>query len=68
MKEYIITFKESGQISPDDWDVWNPTLKVNENTTIKEIDDFFRKNIQYKNRKLEVKLIELHQPSHLPGE
>lgn len=57
MKEYVITFKTSFQISPDDWDVANPSMKVNENTTIKEIEEFYRKHnkVSY----LEVKLIEL---------
>lgn len=57
MKEYIITFKTSFQISPDDWAVSNPSMKVNENTTIKEIEEFYRKHNKVSS--LEVKLIEL---------
>ena len=57
MKEYIITFKTSYQIAPDDWAVCNPALRVTEETKIKEIDNFFRKH--NKIGTLEVKLIEL---------
>jgi len=46
MKEYVVTFKTSYQISPDDWDVYNPALKVNENTTVKEIEEFYRKHVK----------------------
>ena len=46
MKEYVVTFKTSCQISPDDWDVYSPALKVNENTTVKEIEEFFRKHVK----------------------
>jgi hypothetical protein len=42
-KEYIVTFKTSSQISPDDWDVYNPCLKVTEETTVKDIEAFYRK-------------------------
>ncbi len=60
MKEYIITFKTSYQIAPDDWNVINPTLKVNELTTVSEIDLFFRTHIP--NGNLEVRLIQLETP------
>ena len=43
MKEYIVTFKSSYQISPDDFKVYNPSMKVTETTTVKEIDDFSQK-------------------------
>jgi len=56
-KEYIVTFKTSCQISIDEWSVYSPTMKVNENTTIKEIDEFYRKHMPTSS--LEVKLIEL---------
>ena len=46
MKEYVVTFKTSCQISPDDWDVYSPALKVNENTTVKEIEEFYRKHVK----------------------
>ena len=57
MKEYVVTFKTSCQISPDDWDVYNPALKVNENTTVKEIEEFFRKHVKF--GIMEVKLSDL---------
>jgi hypothetical protein len=57
MKEFVVTFKTSCQISPDDWKVINPSLKVNENTTVKEIEAFFRKHM--KDAKTEVTLIEM---------
>ena len=57
MKEYVVTFKISYQISPDDWDVCSPALKVNENTTVKEIEKFFRKHV--KTGIMEVKLSDL---------
>jgi hypothetical protein len=44
MKEYVATFKTSYQISQDEWDVCNPSLKINEQTTIKEVNEFFSKN------------------------
>jgi hypothetical protein len=59
MKEYVVTFKTSVQISPDDWGVINPSMKVTEITTIKEIDEFYRK--YNKVGSLEVKLVELEK-------
>jgi hypothetical protein len=57
MKEYFVTFKHSYQISPDDWDVCNPALKVTNETTIGEIADWFDKyQTAYP---MEVKIIEL---------
>jgi len=54
MREFIATYKDSRQISIDDWDVFNPTLKVTEETTVKEILDWYRGGSL-----MEVKLIEL---------
>lgn len=59
MKEFVVTFKTSRQISPDDWDVYNPSMKVTGTTTVKEIADFFCKHV--KGEAVEVKLIELQQ-------
>lgn len=59
MKEFVVTFKTSKQISPDDWGVFNPSMKVSEETTVKEIADFFCKHV--KGEAVEVKLIELQQ-------
>ena len=44
MKEYIVTYKSSRQISHDEWEVYSPSMKVTEATTVKEIDDFYRKH------------------------
>lgn len=57
MKEYIATFSCSEQISECDYKIKNPTLKISEQTTIVEIDLFYRKFI--KNGQMEIKIIEL---------
>jgi hypothetical protein len=59
MKEFVVTFKSSYQISPDDFKVYNPSMKVTEATTVKEIADFFCKHV--KGTPVEVTLIELEQ-------
>jgi hypothetical protein len=59
MSEFIATFKSSYQISPDDFKVYNPSMKVTETTTVKEIADFFRSHVKGIN--VEVTLIELEQ-------
>ena len=56
-KEYIVQFKDSRQVSPDDWENYTPTLKINGATTIKEIQDWYD-SFKYKS-KLEMRLIEL---------
>lgn len=58
-KEYVVTFKTSHQIGPDDWAVANPSLKVTNNTTIGEIKDWFEK-LKH-NPLMEVKLIEMSE-------
>ncbi len=58
MKEYFVTFKHSYQISPDDWDVCNPALKVTNETTIGEIAEWFKK-YHIVSPPMEVKIIEL---------
>lgn len=58
-KEYMVTFTTGEQISPDDWRTVNPSMKVNGNTTVKEIESFFRK--WEKVGRMEVRLIELNQ-------
>lgn len=60
MNEFIATFKSSYQISPDDFKVYNPSMKVTETTTVKEIADFFCSH--EKGISVEVTLIELEQP------
>lgn len=55
--EYVVTFQTSQQITPDDFRVINPSMKVTENTTIKELHDFFKK--YERSTPLEVKVIQL---------
>lgn len=43
MSEYIATYKAAQQISPDDFDVFHPTLKITDKTTIAEIKAWYRK-------------------------
>lgn len=59
MKEYIVTFKTSNQISFDDFKICNPSMKVTDETTVKEIADFYKKHIEGK--PVELKLIELEK-------
>lgn len=57
MSEYTATYKTSMQISPDDWLVFYPTLKLTDETTVKEIRDWFKgKNT---NALMEVRINEL---------
>jgi len=42
--EYIATFKSSSQISPDEWNVFNPSLKINSNTRVSDIEKFYTKH------------------------
>lgn len=37
-KKFIVYFKDSVQISPDDWKVFNQMNHFDENTTLKEIE------------------------------
>jgi hypothetical protein len=55
--EYVVTFKSSYQITQDDFKVYNPSMKVTDSTTVKEIAAFFKKHV--KNISVEVCLIEL---------
>ena len=43
MTEYIASFKDSVQISPDDFDVSMKMLHCDENTTLKEVFDWAKK-------------------------
>lgn len=56
-KEYVATFKSSIQISPDDFKVINPSMKVTGTTTIGEICDFFKKHNEHVS--VEFKVIQL---------
>lgn len=57
MNEFIATFKTSQQISPDDFAVYNPTLKITESTTIGEIQEWFHK--KHGGPTMEVTIIQL---------
>lgn len=57
MSEFIVQFKLSMQIGKDDWEIYTPTLKLTEDTTIRDIHLWYRKYIQHD--KMELKLIEL---------
>lgn len=59
MENYIATFKTGEQISPDDWAVINPSLKINENTTIGEINEWFKK--KNGGKVMQVSIIELEE-------
>jgi hypothetical protein len=56
-KQYVATCKTSIQISEDRYKVINPSMLCDENTTIKEIELFFRANTT--NEPTEIKIIEL---------
>lgn len=57
--EFIVTFETSIQISEDRYKVINPSLKISDQTTIAEIEAFYRKYC--KEGELQVTLIQLHQ-------
>lgn len=58
-KEYVVTFPVSKQISEDSWKVINPTFKIDSNSRISIIEDFFRTHNAHET--LEIKLIELQK-------
>ncbi len=58
-KEFIVTFPSSIQITEDSYKTVNPTLKVGSNTTVGEIETFYRK--WNKSGRMEVKITELSQ-------
>jgi len=57
MNEYVVTFPTSEQIAEDSWRVRNPSLKVNDETTMKEIANFYKSINKCGN--VEVTVIEL---------
>ena len=59
-KEYIATYTDSRQISPDDWSTFHPTIKLTDDTTIGEIRQWWL-NVHGMNKKvkMELTLIEL---------
>lgn len=56
-QEYVAFFTTSEQVSMEDYRVIHPSLKITGSTTIKEIDDFYRK--YYKVGFMEVKVVGL---------
>lgn len=40
-REYVAIAKNSGQISEDQWDVWDETLKLTDDTTIGQIREWY---------------------------
>jgi len=59
-KEYIASFKNSRQISIDDWEVFHPSLKITEDTTIGEIDKWYRKMLGHQVLEVTIIQLELH--------
>lgn len=43
MKQYIAMFTDSRQISVEDFEVYTPTMRINDNTTILEIKEWHEK-------------------------
>ena len=56
--EYIAQGTRSDQITEDDYIKSHPTLKITENSTIKEIDDWYVKKCHQQNQ-MEFKIIKL---------
>lgn len=57
--DFIATYTDGLQISPDDWTTHSPTLKITQETTVGEIHNWFRK--QNKVAPMEVKIIQLQE-------
>lgn len=57
-REYVAIAKKSGQISPDDFDVWDETLKLTDETTIGQIREWYLNHFgTYEKDKDKVKMI-----------
>jgi len=59
--EFVATFKTSYQISPDDFAVVNPCLKITGETTIQEVLNWYRKEIPAGN--MQVSIHQLEEPN-----
>lgn len=57
MKQYSCTFEISEQVTEDHWKVTHPSMLATENTTLAEIEEFFRK--YHSVSPTELKIIEL---------
>lgn len=40
-REYVAVATNSGQISPDEWDVWDEVFKMTDSTTIGELRQWY---------------------------
>ena len=58
-KEYVVSFVTSEQITECSWNVKTPSMKIRPETTVAEIEAFYRKWIEA--GLMEVKIIELEQ-------
>jgi hypothetical protein len=58
-KEFIVTFVTSEQITECNWNVRTPAMKIKPETTVAEIEAFYRK--WRKEGQMEVKIIGLEQ-------
>jgi hypothetical protein len=58
-KEYAATVAVSGQMTEDHWEMSYPMMKVTPETTMAEIDRFYRKYYPNVNAMLEVRINEL---------
>ena len=56
--DFIATYTDGIQISPDDWTTHSPTLKITESTTVGEIHNWWRQN---KVAPMEIKIIQLQE-------
>lgn len=54
MAEYQVSIKKCVQVSPDDWELYTRSLKIDDNTTIGEIAQWIR--VQHKDANQEIKL------------
>lgn len=58
-KEFVVSFVTSEQITEYNWNVRTPSLKIKPETTVAEIEAFYRK--WNKVGQMEVKIVELEQ-------
>jgi hypothetical protein len=56
--EFAVTFKTAYQIGPDDWAVVTPTLKVEKETTVGEILEWFQSQMGTQNP-MDVKIVQV---------
>jgi hypothetical protein len=55
--EYVVTFPVNNQLTESSWEVLNPSLKINSNTRVSAICNFYRKHLPVP--PMEVKIIQL---------